>query len=77
MTPLYVYRCPEGHEVELLVRFKKRDDNLRYCGQCGKRVERQVSAPHIVPDGVYSHAPNLGDPDTFERQHETIRRREK
>jgi len=32
-----------------------------------------IAAAHVEPDGVHSYAPNIGDPNRFERQQEAIR----
>lgn len=36
-----------------------------------------ISRPHVSPDGVYSYAPNLGDPERFERQRAAIKEGQK
>lgn len=43
------------------------------CPQCGVLMGRVLSRPHIVPDGVYSYAPNVGDPARFERQRQAMK----
>jgi putative FmdB family regulatory protein len=74
--PLYEYRCPGCGALETHFRaMGERNRRRPACPTCGRRnMELQISRPHIVPDGVYSYAPNIGDPDRFERQREAIKR---
>lgn len=72
--PLYEYRCVAGHLSTDLRRVADRNDPLP-CPQCGLYRELLISAPHIVPDGVYSYAPNIGSADAFEQRQEVIRKR--
>jgi putative FmdB family regulatory protein len=65
--PLYEYRCGEGHTAERLRKFDARDDATR-CERCGSAMSRVFSAHHAPVDGIYSYAPNLGDPTAFERK---------
>lgn len=64
--PLYEYRCPERHSRERIRKYEDRDAVL-ICG-CGEPMRRVVSAHHAPVDGIYSYAPNLGDPTAFERK---------
>lgn len=67
MSPIYEYKCPDGHVHELLRRYDERDRKSN-CPECRKRATRIISAHHQATDGIYSHAPNVGDPKTFERR---------
>jgi putative FmdB family regulatory protein len=69
--PLYDFACADGHAVELIRRMANRDDGGT-C-HCGKALTRQMHITHVAPDGVYSYAPNIGDPERFERQREAIK----
>lgn len=71
--PLYDYRCPEGHVTTELRGFDQRDTPV-VC-KCGQPTERLFPRTHRLPDGMYSYAPNLGDPEKFERRHEAAKRR--
>jgi hypothetical protein len=51
-----------------------RHDPLR-CEKCGKAAELSMSLTHCPIDGVYSYAPNTGDPAVFERRHEMLKAR--
>lgn len=70
--PLYDYTCTHGHRTEKLRKYVDRDAPAD-CAECGRRLKRVPSIPHCVPDGMYSYAPNLGDPDKFERRREAQR----
>ena len=50
--PLYVYRCPKGHETEYLTRFGTQPPER--CPRCGRKVERIISAHATPADGRYS-----------------------
>ena len=68
--PIYEYRCPECMTVaERIRKYGERDDPVTCLG-CAKERPRIYSAPHLEPDGIYSHDPNLGDPVKFDRQYE-------
>lgn len=69
--PIYEYRCPEQHVTPKIRKYADRDDPVE-C-RCGAPAERIWSNTHCPPDGVYSYAPNVGDPDRFERQRAAIR----
>ena len=69
---LYQYRCAAGHDSDQFADMEKRGDP-RPCPKCGKPATRIITAAHISPDGTYSHDPNIGDADTFERRHEAIK----
>ena len=68
--PIYPYRCPEGHTREEIRRYEARDEAV-VC-DCGEPMRRTVAASHIGPDGMYSYAPNLGDPNVHERRNAMI-----
>ena len=83
--PLFDYRCDAGHTVERLRKYEARDEpltcddkiTLTFASRgpvepltCGLPMHRILSAPHVEPDGVYSHEPNLGSKDAFDRKYE-------
>ena len=73
--PIYEYACPQGHRIE---RFRKVGARHQKpagspCLVCGGTLRLAISTPHIVPDGVYSYAPNIGSADAFERRREAIK----
>lgn len=71
--PIFEYRCQNAHTHEVVRSFDRRDQPWP-CLDCGEPMTRlEVSRSHIPPDGVYSYAPNLGDPERFERQREAIK----
>ena len=74
--PIYEYACPAGHRAERLRPYKQRNNGV-WCGACGVRMKRVPSLPHCMPDGMYSYAPNIGDPKAFERRREAIKRGDK
>lgn len=74
--PLYEYRCASGHVTEKLRRYLERDRPV-VCPECDMEARRIPSAHHRQPDGIYSYAPNLGDPNRFERQQQAIRDRKR
>lgn len=69
--PLYEYECANHHRTERVRKIAERHDPLA-CA-CGEAMTLTISRPHVEPDGVYSYAPNIGDPDRFERQRHAIR----
>jgi hypothetical protein len=71
---LYEYRCAAGHVSEELRRYVARD-RAAVCQTCGARAKRTPPLPHGQPDGIYSYAPNIGDPSEYERRHEDARER--
>jgi putative FmdB family regulatory protein len=74
MSPLYVFRCPNGHDSEHLRPMAERDAPVT-CLRCGGVARRIMAPAHVPPDGIYSHTPNVGDPREFERKHEARKRR--
>ncbi|MBK8006764.1 MAG: zinc ribbon domain-containing protein [Gemmatimonadetes bacterium] len=70
--PIYTYQCPKGHRQE---RFRKITARRRPvpCNRCTAKAQLVLTRTHCPPDGVYSYAPNLGDPARFERQREALR----
>ena len=52
--PIYEYRCPDGHEFEVVQRMT--DDPVTECEVCGKPVERVFSpvAVHYKGSGFYT-----------------------
>ena len=52
--PIYEYRCPEGHEFEVVQRMS--DDPVTECEVCGARVERvfRPVAVHFKGSGFYT-----------------------
>jgi len=63
---LYDFRCTNGHVTEVFVRHAADRDLDRECRLCGAPLVRTLSAPHCLPDGMYSYAPNVGNADAFE-----------
>lgn len=73
MCPLFEWSCAEGHTQELIRSYARRDEPVA-CLTCGAATLRQeVSRSHVPPDGVYSYAPNIGDPERFDRQRAAIK----
>lgn len=72
--PIFEYQCSQGHKSARLRKFSQR--NKPVVCDCGRKMKRVFSVPHCVPDGMYSYAPNLGDPNRFERQQEAIKARQ-
>ena|SRR5436190_22857995 len=71
--PIFEYSCPNSHTHEVIRSYALRDTPWP-CLDCGGPMTRlEVSRTHVPPDGVYSYAPNLGDPERFERQREAIK----
>lgn len=72
MCPIYEYECEHAHTSDVIRPFDRRDE-APACLTCGApTTRREVSASHVPPDGVYSYAPNTGDPERFERQRQAI-----
>jgi hypothetical protein len=70
--PIFEYSC--GQHVHEVIRSYDRRDEPWACLACGAPMSRlEVSRTHVPPDGVYSYAPNTGDPERFERQREAIK----
>jgi putative FmdB family regulatory protein len=70
--PIYEYACSDGHISDVIRSIARRDEAVA-CLTCGAETTRlEVSRSHVPPDGVYSYAPNLGDPERFERQRHAI-----
>lgn len=69
--PIYEYRCPSGHMREEL-RKAEQSEAITVCS-CGALMTREFPRTHCPPDGVYSYAPNIGDPAAFERRQQAIR----
>jgi putative FmdB family regulatory protein len=53
-VPIYEYRCPDGHEFEVVQRMT--DDPVTTCEVCGKPVERvfRPVAVHFKGSGFYT-----------------------
>ena len=51
--------------------YERRDDP-RSCPTCGEPTVRQFPLNHVPPDGLYSYAPNVGDPEVFERRRDAM-----
>lgn len=77
--PIYDYQCPNGHRVEKLRKYAARDDDLTCEHEillsasivaCLLPMTRILSAPHVEPDGIYSHERNMGNADAFDRRYE-------
>ena len=69
--PLYEYKCPNGHIHDRLRKIDERDHPAR-CLQCDTPAQPIISAPHVMPDGTYSYAPNVGSMDDFDRKRAKI-----
>lgn len=65
--PIYEYSCPAGHTHERLRKTEHRDLDVA-CLECGEQAVRVISAHHAEVDGIYSYAPNIGNPEDFERR---------
>jgi len=52
--PIYVYRCPNGHEFEVFQNMS--EDPVTLCRECGAPVERvfQPVAVHFKGSGFYT-----------------------
>lgn len=73
--PIYEYKCPDCCEVHSRLRPMKRRKAPVVCPGCGGlHAQLIISRAHVPPDGVYSYAPNVGDPKAFERRAENIKR---
>jgi hypothetical protein len=72
---IYEYLCPDRHVTEKMRKVADRHDPVE-CS-CGKPASLIISKTHRQPDGIYSYAPNSGDPNTFERRHEMLRRKQR
>jgi hypothetical protein len=71
--PIYEYQCAGGHHHEVIRAYARRDEPWS-CLTCGLVMQRlEVSASHVPPDGVYSYAPNTGDPERFELRRHAIK----
>ena len=71
--PIYTYRCPNAHDHDRIRRWLHADD-ASPCPVCAQSTQRILTAHHALPDGLYSHAPNLGDEAKFQRNLEGIQR---
>ena len=77
MSPLYEYVCQNGHTTTALRAFRERANPLG-CDECGGIMDPVISLPAKRTDGIYSYAPNIGNPDKHERwQHDIAKKREK
>lgn len=70
MSPLYDYACGCGLQVTRLRKWQNRLDPVT-C-ECGETMEPLFPVPHLMPDGVYSYAPNLGTREAFDRKQAKI-----
>ena len=73
MSPIYEYRCGEGHITETIRRVEDRDDEL-VCDRCQTAAVRIQSLPAKRTDGIYSYAPNIGSAQKFERHRDAVKR---
>ena len=64
--PIYEYACACGQRREELRALAERCLPLM-CHACGASMALTPSLPAKRTDGIYSYAPNIGDPDKFER----------
>lgn len=69
--PIYDY-SDGTHQT---TRFRKMDErhNPLTCPECGEPMHLIISKTHRQPDGIYSFAPNKGDPNVFERRWENLK----
>tara|TARA_R110000744_G_scaffold84955_1_gene166211 strand:+ start:101 stop:319 length:219 start_codon:yes stop_codon:yes gene_type:complete len=65
MTPIYEYKCRDGHKVEKIRPYSDRDEPVK-C-QCRKVMRRMFSAHYRQPDGIYSYEENCGRPELVEK----------
>lgn len=70
--PIYQYQCEQGHVTERIRRIDHRNEPVA-CESCQQPSALIIARSHVGPDGIYSYAPNIGDPERFERQREAIR----
>ena len=73
--PIYEYACDRGCTAEEIRSYGDRDRRKPRCMAHGQIMKRRPSLSHVEPDGVHSYAPNIGDPDRFERQQDAIKHR--
>jgi hypothetical protein len=70
--PIFERACSNGHVSDVIRNYDRRDEPVA-CPECGADTTRlEVSRSHVPPDGDYSYAPNVGDPERFERQRAAI-----
>jgi hypothetical protein len=67
---IYQYSCGE-HITEKMRKIADRHQPVE-C-ECGKPSKLIISRPSGSPDGIYSFAPNMGDPNVFDRRHEMLK----
>lgn len=72
MSPIYEYMCSDGHVSEALRKMADRE-MATLCDECGQLTTLIVSRPSGSPDGIYSYAPNVGDPVAFEKRRQAIK----
>lgn len=70
--PLYSFRCVNQHVTDRIFHIAERDAVFA-CPVCGELVERILSAPHVEPDGIYSHCPNVGSEEAFVRKRDALK----
>lgn len=70
--PRYDYRCGEGHVTTVFRSYEYRERPTP-CERCGRSAVYQFPLTHRQPDGIYSYAPNIGNPNDHERRNEAIR----
>jgi putative FmdB family regulatory protein len=68
MSPVYEYQCQDCAHVSEELRPMYARNRGGICSQCGQLATLVMSRSHVVPDGVYSYAPNVGDPVAFEKR---------
>jgi len=68
---IYEYECRHGHRREELRKIADRDARAD-CQTCLEPMTRVMSVPAKRTDGIYSYAPNIGDPNTHERRNAGI-----
>ena len=64
--PIYEYECEGKHKQEH-IRPADRMDAPARCRVCKRPMRRVLSVPAKRTDGIYSHTPNEGSVEHFER----------
>ena len=65
--PAYEYKCSAGHVSLIFRRYENRLDPTP-CATCGGSTEYVFPVPSRQCDGLYSYAPNIGNPKDHERR---------
>jgi len=65
-VPLYVYRCPNDHNFERVLKVADYD-SLQYC-DCGQKAKRQVTSAMLAPMFEDYQSPIDGSPISSKRK---------